>query len=282
MTSHHFTSATVHPAASRRSASSHLSLVPDYVEPAAAQPDQPADPEARERLILDYLPLAHRLARRFYGRGEHQDDLNQVALLALVRAADGFDPCRSTPFPAYAIPSILGELRRYFRDYGWAIRVPRRLQELQAGIASTTDALTHSLGATPEPTQVAKSLGVACEDVRAGLLAATAYRATSLDAPSGTSTSTLGDSLAVREQSFDGVEARHVLAQVMPQLSAEERHILGLRFFHQLTQAEIARELGLTQMQVCRQLTRTLHSLRSLVEDSVSTLTVVQQGNEAS
>ncbi len=261
----------------------HLRLVPPLPRSTPERHHHESSPRvSREQLIHDYLPLAHRLARRFYGRGQHRDDLHQVALLGLVKAADGFDSTLPTPFPAYAVPSILGELRRYFRDYGWTVRVPRRLQELQSDISTTSEHLTQTLRATPAPGQIAKSLGVGQAEVADGILAAAAYRASSLDAPVGSGNFTLADSLTVSDRNFHQVECRLILAQLVPKLPATQRKILGLRFFHQLTQAEIAHELGLTQMQVCRLLARTLRSLRDQMGVSATDSSAARRGNAAS
>lgn len=231
-----------------------------------------ADPDRcrrlREEVIEIQRPFANLLARRFRNRGEPLEDLRQVAALGLIKAIDGFDAGKGHSFAAYATPTILGELRRHFRDKGWNVRVPRRLQELRAEIISATEALTQELGRAPTTADLARELGVREEDVCQGVFAAQAYSASSLQAPlhSEGDGATLADLMAHEDGGYDVVEAREALRPVLCDLPERERRILGLRFFRQLTQSEIAAELGISQMHVSRILSRSLGSLRERLE----------------
>ena len=219
---------------------------------------------ARAELIERQLPFARFLARRFRNRGESLDDLHQVAALGLIKAIDGFDIQRGDSFSSYAIPTILGELRRHFRDKGWAVRPPRRLQELRADVAVATERLTHDLGRSPTQGDLSDALGVAPADVRNALAAGRAYSADSVDAAceGGPDGPALVDVLPDAEPGYDLVETRACLRGALDSLSERERRILGLRYYAQLTQSEIAAELGISQMHVSRLLRRSLDSLR--------------------
>jgi RNA polymerase sigma-B factor len=223
---------------------------------------------ARAELIERQLPFATFLARRFRNRGESLDDLQQVAALGLIKAIDGFDVERGDSFSSYAIPTILGELRRHFRDKGWAVRVPRPLQELRAEISATTERLTHDLGRAPTPRDLAEALEVPETDVRRAQTAAQAYSTDSLDASRNGDHDRLPllELLPQGEPGYDLVEARECLRGVLGSLPERERRILGLRFYAQLTQSEIAAELGISQMHVSRLLQRSLEALRSRLQ----------------
>ncbi len=218
----------------------------------------------RDELIRVHLPFADFLARRFRHRGESFDDLCQVASIGLIKAIDGFDPERGSSFFSYAVPTILGELRRHFRDKGWNVRVPRRLQELRAEIISLREPLTQRLGRSPSRGEIADELGISMEELDEALLAAQAYSAVSLQAPAhcNEASETLADLLAHEDGGFDVIEARESLRTVLHDLPERERRILGLRFYRQLSQCEIAAELGISQMHVSRLITRSLGTLR--------------------
>ena len=230
------------------------------------------DPATRQRLRDEIVtlqqPFADFLARRFRDRGELLEDLRQVAAVGLLKAIDGFDVSRGHGFTAYATPTILGELRRHFRDKGWDVRVPRRLQELRAEIAAVTESLTHQLGRAPTTTDLAQALKVTDEEIREGLLASQAYTADSLQTPlrGEDDGATLADLVTDDDSGYDVVEARESLRLVLRELPDRERRILGLRFFRQLTQSEIAAELGISQMHVSRILNRSLGSLRDQLQ----------------
>lgn len=220
-------------------------------------------------LVEQHLDLARRVAARYAGRGEPMDDLVQVARVGLVKAARRFEPDRGSEFAAYAVPTMLGEIRRYFRDSCWAVRVPRGLQELSLRVSATTDRLTKELGRSPTAADVARALDVTEDEVLEALESSWAYHAASLDAPSAGDGDgpTLADRLGEPETSLDDIDARESLRRVIGGLPARERRILTLRFFGERTQAEIAQELGISQMHVSRLISRTLTRLREHLVD---------------
>jgi RNA polymerase sigma-B factor len=223
----------------------------------------------RARIIELYMPLAAYLARRFVGRGEPLDDLQQVANVALIKSVDGFDTDRGVHFPAYAIPMITGELKRHFRDKGWDIRVSRRLQELTLQIGKVSDELTHQLGRSPNVPELAARLQVSEEDIIEALAGARAYTASSLDAPvthDGNHQQTLGDTIGGLDPSLAEVEHREALRPLLAKLSTREQRLIAMRFFGNLTQSQIAAELGVSQMQVSRLLRQALDRLRAALE----------------
>ena len=224
------------------------------------------DLAAREELIVRFLPLARQLASRYRGAGEQQDDLVQVACLGLVKAVDRFEPERGHVFTKYAVPTMLGELKRHFRDKGWSVHVPRATQELVLKVSEALGTLPSKLGRSPTPRDVAAFLGQPVESVLEAMEAATAYEATSLDAPRPGSEDddggwTLGDSVAEEEHGYELVEIGETLRGSMHALPDRERLILQLRFEQDLTQAEIAEHVGVSQMHVSRLLRRSLDRL---------------------
>lgn len=223
----------------------------------------------RQRAIEHSLPLADRLARRFHGMGESPADLSQVAALGLMKAIDGFDPDYGTDFGGYATPTIVGELKRYFRDKGWGVHVPRRLQELRIEINRVRDTLGQRLGRSPTPRDVAEHLGVAEDQILEALVASSAYRPVSLFAPLGgdDDAGTLADVLGDDDRDIDGVEFRQAVKPLIARLPERERRILSLRFYGNRTQAQIAADLGISQMHVSRLLSRTLEGLRRALLD---------------
>ncbi|GAB3851556.1 hypothetical protein GCM10027610_078380 [Dactylosporangium cerinum] len=228
----------------------------------------------RSRLIELYIPLAEYLARRFRNRGEQFDDLVQVANLGLIKSVDGFDPTRGAAFTSYAIPMIVGELKRHFRDKGWDVRVPRRLQELRLEISKISGDLAQDLGRSPTVADLAAKLGVSEEDVIEGLDCGQAYRALSLDAPvgeaggDGAGATGLGDLLGGDDPDMVNVENREALRPLLAKLPEREQKIIAMRFHGNLTQSQIAAELGISQMHVSRLLAGALKTLRaSLTKD---------------
>jgi RNA polymerase sigma-B factor len=219
----------------------------------------------RQRLIELYMPLAAHIARRFRNRGEPLEDLVQVATVGLIKSVDGFDVHRGPAFTSYAVPMIVGELKRYFRDRSWDIRVPRRLQELCTSIARITDELTQRLLRPPTVADLATELGVSEEEVIEGLDCSQAYRALSLHAPlSGDQADTeLGEMLGCVDQDIENVEQREALRPLIAALSQREQRIISLRFFGNMTQSQIAAEVGVSQMHVSRLLSHALGVLRS-------------------
>jgi RNA polymerase sigma-B factor len=223
------------------------------------------DLAAREELVLRFLPLARQLAARYRGSGEAQDDLVQVACLGLLKAVDRFEPERGHAFTKYAVPTMLGELKRHFRDKGWAVHVPRATQELVLKVSDAMGSLPARLGRAPTPRDVAQAINAPVEAVLEAMEAATAYEATSLDAPRPGEDDdagwTLGDSVAAEEDGYELVDIGETLRGSMEALPERERLILKLRFEHDLTQAEIAEQVGVSQMHVSRLLRRSLDRL---------------------
>ena len=226
------------------------------------------DPALREQLVTAHIGLAEYLARRFTNRGEPLDDLVQVASLGLLKAVDRFDPERGLEFSTYATPTIVGELKRHFRDKGWAVRVPRRVQELHLRLGSVVSVLSQELGRSPTIGEIAQAASVSEEDVLEAIEAGHAYRFTSLDAPSGSDDEgTLATQLGEEDQALIDSEHRVALSPLIARFPPRERTILHLRFFEGLTQSEIAGRLGISQMHVSRLLARSLAQLRASAED---------------
>jgi RNA polymerase sigma-B factor len=226
------------------------------------------DQRAREALIERYLPLARRLARRYQRTEEPMDDLVQVASLGLIKAVDRFDAGREILFSSYAVPTILGELKRHFRDRTWSVRVPRDLQELALRIDQVVSALSADSGRSPAVSEIAQAVGASEERVLDAMEAAGAYHAGSLDAPRGArqdeeSGETLADSLGSNESGFERAEDRATLEPLLAHISARERLVLRLRFTEGLTQAEIGARIGVSQMQVSRLIRQALSRLRA-------------------
>jgi RNA polymerase sigma-B factor len=226
--------------------------------------DHPDRSSLRNRLIEMHLPLAAHLARRFRHRGEPFDDLVQVARLALVKAVDGYDDSYGTAFIGYAVPMILGELKRHFRDKGWNVRVPRRLQELRLELRNAGMELTHRLGHSPTVAEMAEYLGVTEGAVVEALECRGAYRAVSLDAPANDEedAATLADLLGEVDPDIEWIEQREALWPLLAKLPKREQKIIALRFFGNMTQAQIADRLGISQMHVSRLLIHALGVLR--------------------
>jgi RNA polymerase sigma-B factor len=214
----------------------------------------------RTAIIESYLPMASRLARRYRGRGPGMDDLIQVARLGLVGAVERFQPERGVEFAPYAVTTILGELKRYFRDTTWAIRVPRALQEHNLMIHAACADFSQQTGRAPTPTELANVLGLPVSDVKAALHAGAAYRALSLDAPPSAAGHVTEDRL---HDEPTGISSDDwiPLASAVRRLSARDRQVIYLRFFEDLSQGDIARRIGVSQMQVSRILSRALHLL---------------------
>ncbi len=233
--------------------------------------DDPQRARLRDELVEAHLPLVEYLARRFRNRGEPLDDLIQVATIGLIKSVDRFDLERGVEFSTYATPTIVGEIKRHFRDKGWAIRVPRRLQELKLALTKATSDLSQKNGRSPTVAELAAYLQMTDEEILEGLESANAYSAVSLDAPDGgdDDSPAVADSLGSMDDALEGVEYRESLKPLLEQLPPREKRILLLRFFGNLTQSQIATELGISQMHVSRLLARTLTQLREglLVEE---------------
>jgi RNA polymerase sigma-B factor len=230
---------------------------------AALPPGHPERSALRQRVIEAWLPLAHRLATRYSGRGEPVDDLTQAAAEGLIKAVDRFDPDLGTAFLGYVIPTVVGEVKRHFRDRAWAVRVPRRLQELRLAITAANTELSQILKRSPTVADVASYLQVTEEAVLEGLDAARAYTAKSLSAPvSREAPQEIGETLSSEDHGYELVDTRATLAPAMALLDERERRILTLRFYGNLTQAEIAEHVGISQMHVSRLIRRSFHRLR--------------------
>jgi RNA polymerase sigma-B factor len=223
------------------------------------------DRRVRDELVEEHAPLAHFLAGRFANRGEPRDDLVQVALVGLFKAVERFDPDRGLQFSTFATPTILGELKRHFRDRGWAVRVPRRVQELHLQLGRIVSALGQEKGRSPTPGEVAQRAAVSEESVLEAIEAGSLYRLVSLDGSvtpdeeGGELVACLGD----EDPEFERIEHRSELAELLGVLPARERRIVELRFFESMTQSEIAEHVGVSQMHVSRLLTRSLGRLRA-------------------
>ncbi len=223
---------------------------------------------AREGLVHLHLPLVEHCARRFRNRGEPFEDLVQVGTIGLLKSIDRFDLERGVEFSTYATPTIIGEIKRYFRDKGWAIRVPRRLQELRMQIGATSAELTQSLGRSPTPRELAEKLDCSVEDILEGIESSNAYSTLSLDASddSDSGAASMLDALGVDDENLAQVEVRESLKPLLDKLEPREKKILLLRFFKNMTQSQIAEEIGVSQMHVSRLLNRTLEQLRESLE----------------
>ncbi|MFI0963032.1 RNA polymerase sigma factor SigF [Streptomyces sp. NPDC021080] len=226
--------------------------------------------ELRNRLVRMHLPLVEHLARRFRNRGEPLDDLTQVATIGLIKSVDRFDPERGVEFSTYATPTVVGEIKRHFRDKGWAVRVPRRLQELRLALTTATAELSQLHGRSPTVHELAEKLAISEEEVLEGLESANAYSTLSLDVPDTDDESpAVADTLGAEDEALEGVEYRESLKPLLEDLPPREKRILLLRFFGNMTQSQIAQEVGISQMHVSRLLARTLAQLREklLVEE---------------
>ncbi|MFB9338853.1 SigB/SigF/SigG family RNA polymerase sigma factor [Actinoplanes octamycinicus] len=235
-------------------------------ELAATSRTDPDWPVVRERVINAWLPMARRLARRYANRGEDLDDLTQVATVGLIKAVDGFDPERGGEFAGYAIPTVLGELKRHFRDRMWNIRVPRRLQELNMAINRARGELVQTLGRAPTVADIAGHLGISEEDVIEGLEGAYAYRPTSLSTPVGPEgDAELGDTIGGTDPGYALTELHITLGPALARLTEREQQIIALRFHGNLTQSQIGEQIGVSQMHVSRLLTGALGKLREFM-----------------
>ena len=236
-------------------------LFAELVDPAV---DGARRQRVRDELVEMHLPLVEYLARRFRNRGEPLDDLVQVATIGLIKSVDRFDLERGVEFSTYATPTIVGEIKRHFRDKGWAIRVPRRLQELKLALTKATQELSQRNGRSPTVAELAGHLKLTEEEVLEGLESANAYSAVSLDAPDGgdDDSPSVQDTLGITDEAIEGVEYRESLKPLLEKLPPREKKILLLRFFGNMTQSQIATELGISQMHVSRLLARTLTQLR--------------------
>jgi RNA polymerase sigma-B factor len=243
----------------------------DLLRSLAALPTNHPDRERlRQRVIEAWYPLARHLARRFHDRGEPMDDLVQIASIGLIKAIDRFDPEYGNDFAAYAVPTIVGEIRRHFRDHTWDVRVPRRLQELKLDIAEAGNVLSHRLRRSPTIADLAEYLERGEDEILEGLESARAYSAVSLQTliGSGEDGTELGELFGAHDPDLASAEIRATIGPALDALGPREQQIVILRFFGNLTQTQIAERIGISQMHVSRLLARSLASMRShLAED---------------
>src|SRR5258705_1083966 len=225
------------------------------------------DRAARDQLAEEMLPLARALAGRYAGRGEPLDDLVQVACIGIMKAIDGFDLSRDVRFSSYATPTVLGEIKRHFRDRTWALHVPRGTQELQLKVAKARDDLTNELGRSPTVEELCQKIGASLADVLDALQSAQAHRTRSFDEPAGED-STLAESLGSADPELGRAEIRVLLADAFDVLSDRDREILRLRFEEDMTQTEISERIGVSQMQVSRLIRQALARLRLDIESA--------------
>jgi RNA polymerase sigma-B factor len=219
------------------------------------------DRDRRNALVEEHLPLAAHLARRYANRGESTEDLSQVATVGLVKAVERFDPDRGVQFSTFATPTIVGEIKRHFRDRGWAARVPRRLQELHAEIQHTSARLTQERGRAPTIAELGRALGVTDEEVIEGMEAGSFYRPPSIEAVEQARGERVPESIDP-DTALAAVDDRLVVDDLLSHLDAREREIVYLRFYEHLTQAEIAARIGISQMHVSRLLARGIGHLQ--------------------
>lgn len=229
------------------------------------------DEQAREQLVLAHLNLARFLASKFKNRGESLDDLVQVATIGLIKAIDRFDISRGLEFTTFATPTIMGEIKRHFRDKGWSVRVPRRLQELSAKVTQVSDKLTEKLQRSPSVDEIAQVLGVSVDEVLEAMESAHAYTSVSLDVPQGddddgTQSSTVIDKYALVDEDLESSDDRIVLEQAIKDFSEREQQIIRMRFLEGFTQVEIAQKLQISQVQVSRLLRKTLQKFQEKLD----------------
>ncbi|WP_167176893.1 SigB/SigF/SigG family RNA polymerase sigma factor [Saccharomonospora amisosensis] len=260
------------PQGSRNSSDDYDHLTPLFEEFVSLEEGDPRRAELRDQLVTGHLPLAEHIAQRFSGRGVAKEDLVQVARVGLINAVDRFDPRRGSDFLSFAVPTVMGEVRRHFRDTGWVIRVPRRLKELHLSINNASTHLSQRLGRAPTPSEIATHLGLSPDEVYEGLEAGNAYHSMSLDEvlSADTENLALGDTLGEEDAALAGVENHETLQPLVKDLPERERTILALRFVHNMTQTQIAERIGISQMHVSRLLARTLKKLREGLDENQS------------
>ncbi|GAA1630691.1 RNA polymerase sigma factor SigF [Actinoplanes couchii] len=236
---------------------------------AALPANHPSRPGMRDQVIEAWLPLARHLSNRYANRGEPRDDLYQVAVMGLIKAVDRFEADRGVDFAGFAIPTIVGELKRHFRDKTWSVRVPRRLQELRLAITGANNTLSHTLGRSPTVTDIAAYLNISEDEVIEGLEGARAYNSTSLSTPVTEGGTELGETLGGEDQAYENAELRIALGPAMATLDEREQKIVSLRFYGNLSQQQIAEQIGVSQMHVSRLLARALTKLRAQLGDAL-------------
>lgn len=227
------------------------------------------DMDAREKLVMSHLNLVRFIANKFKNRGEPIDDLIQVGYLGLLKAIDRFDPSRGLEFTTFATPTIMGEIKRHFRDKGWSVRVPRRLQELSAKVNQATDALTSQLQRSPTIAEIADYLDATVDEVLEAMESSSAYSSVSLEAPSGADdddTPSVIDRYATEDSDLAFTDDRIIIEEALASFSPRERDVIEMRFLKGMTQIEIAEKLGISQVQVSRLLRRTLKKIQDKID----------------
>ena len=233
------------------------------------------DMDAREKLVMSHLNLVRFIANKFKNRGEPIDDLVQVGYLGLLKAIDRFDPARGLEFTTFATPTIMGEIKRHFRDKGWSVRVPRRLQELSAKVNQATDTLTSQLQRSPTIAEIAEYLDATVDEVLEAMESSSAYSSVSLEAPSGMEDDdapSVIDRYATEDEKLAFTDDRIIIEEALASFSPREREVIEMRFLQGMTQIEIAEKLGISQVQVSRLLRRTLKKIQEKIDpDGVMT-----------
>ena len=227
------------------------------------------DMDAREKLVMSHLNLVRFIANKFKNRGEPIDDLIQVGYLGLLKAIDRFDPSRGLEFTTFATPTIMGEIKRHFRDKGWSVRVPRRLQELSAKVNQATDTLTSQLQRSPTIAEIADYLDATVDEVLEAMESSSAYSSVSLEAPSGADdddTPSVIDRYATEDSDLAFTDDRIIIEEALASFSPRERDVIEMRFLKGMTQIEIADKLGISQVQVSRLLRRTLKKIQDKID----------------
>lgn len=227
------------------------------------------DMDAREKLVMSHLNLVRFIANKFKNRGEPIDDLIQVGYLGLLKAIDRFDPSRGLEFTTFATPTIMGEIKRHFRDKGWSVRVPRRLQELSAKVNQATDTLTSQLHRSPTIAEIADYLDATVDEVLEAMESSSAYSSVSLEAPSGADdddTPSVIDRYATEDSDLAFTDDRIIIEEALASFSPRERDVIEMRFLKGMTQIEIAEKLGISQVQVSRLLRRTLKKIQDKID----------------
>ncbi len=256
------------PPPSPRSTSEYADVPDLFRELAALEPGSPQARRQRDLIIKRCLPLAAHIARRFDGRGEAHDDLVQVARVGLVNAVNRYDVDTGSDFVSFAVPTIMGEVRRYFRDNSWSLKVPRRLKELHLRLGAATAELAQRLGRAPTASELAAELGMDRQEVVEGLVAGSSYNTLSIDSggAGGEDTPAIADTLGGVDLNLDQIENRESLRPLLAALPERERMVLLLRFFELQTQSQIAERVGISQMHVSRLLARSLARLRDQLQ----------------
>lgn len=251
-----------------RSNSEYADVIGMFRELATLEPGSSGFTRQRDRIVERCLPLADHIARRFDGRGEPRDDLVQVARVGLVNAVIRFNVDAGSDFVSFAVPTIMGEVRRHFRDNSWSVKVPRRLKELHLRLGAATAEMSQRLGRAPTPTELAAELEMDREEVVEGLVAGSSYNTMSIDGGGSGSEEApaIADTLGDMDANLDRIENREALRPLLESLPERERTVLVLRFFESLTQTQIAERVGISQMHVSRLLAKSLAQLRDQME----------------